>query len=258
MQLSNSLIELPRKGKALIVTDIHGNLTDFEEYMRIWNKLKGRDSHFILTGDYIHSMFTTKDHSIEILDCIKWHYEHTKNFHVLLGNHEWSHISGMAVYKSGINQKREFERLLKHKFGTGWEHQLSLYIDFFKALPLAVRTQNGVFISHAAPAKKISGIRDIIQLKEMGYGRDNEILFELLWNRHPEDYGKRDIKDFLAKVGCEVSVVGHTPVNGYAVIGNQIVLSSSFGLGKKCYMELDLEKDIKDVNDLIVMIRYLD
>ena len=258
MQPTNALIELPRKGKALIVTDIHGDLTDFEKYMSIWNKFKVRkENHIILTGDYIHSMFTAEDNSIAILDSVMWHYKHTNNFHVLLGNHEWSHISGVAVYKSGINQKHEFELLLKHKFGTEWEHQLSIYIDFFKALPLAAKTQNGVFISHAAPVKKISGIEDIIQLKELGYGLTNRNLFDLLWNRHQVDYNKKHIKDFLAKVGCKVSVVGHTPVDGYAVMGNQIVLSSSFGSGKKCYMELDLEKEIKKVDEVIKMIRYL-
>jgi len=146
---------------------------------------------------------------------------------------------------------------VKKQFGSVWEQHLEQYIDFFKKLPLAARTKSSVFISHAAPAKTIRDINDIINITNNGYGMENEILFEMLWNRYPDDYDEEDIDIFLEKVGCKVSVVGHTPVDGYEIIGNQIVFSSSFILGKKCYLELDLEKDITGAGDLLGMIKYL-
>ncbi|ODS35730.1 MAG: hypothetical protein A7316_03360 [Candidatus Altiarchaeales archaeon WOR_SM1_86-2] len=51
MQVRKSLIELPRKGRTLIVTDIHGKLADFEKYMKIGNEFKDKENHLILTGD---------------------------------------------------------------------------------------------------------------------------------------------------------------------------------------------------------------
>lgn len=257
MKIKKSLVELPKKGKALIITDIHGNLADFEKYMKIWRDFKSNDNHLILTGDYIHAMFNAKDDSIKILDSVKWNCGHSKNFHALLGNHEWSHVSGEAVYKAGINQKNEFELQLERKFGIRWNHKLDLYINFFRKLPLAVRTENGVFISHASPGRNIKNIDDIINVTDNGYGINNENLFGLLWNRYSEDYYEEEIDFFLEKLMCKVSVVGHTPFDGYRVVGNQIVLSSSFGLGKKCYIELDLEKEIKEIGDVIKMIKYL-
>ena len=258
MQVKTSLIELPRKGRALIVTDIHGDLADFEKYMEIWNEFKDKNNHLILTGDYIHSMSCEEDDSIKILNSVKWHYEHSNNFHVLLGNHEWSHISSEDVYKAGVNQTLDFESRLEEKLGDGWKDKLNIPVNFFKKLPLAVRTENGVFISHAAPANHITDIEDILNITDNGYGMGNENLFELLWNRYSEDYDERDIDIFLEKVGCKVSIVGHTPVNGYEVIGNQIVLSSFFSAGRKAYMELDLGKEITDVDDVIEVVIYLD
>ena len=41
---------------------------------------------------------------------------------------------------------------------------------------------------------------------------------------------------FLKYLNCEAAIVGHTPVNGVELHGNQLVVSSSFGLRKKKHM----------------------
>lgn len=252
-----SLIELPKKGKALIVTDIHGNLDDFEKYMKIWESFESRDNHLILTGDFIHGVNSWNDNSIGILESLIDYAGREENFHVLLGNHEWSHVSGEDVYKNNINQKKSFDSLVQMRFFNDWEDKLNFYIDFFRKLPLAVKTKNGVFVSHSAPVKNIDSINEIINLKYDGYGIYNRRMYELLWNRYPADYNEYEIDVFLSKVGCKFSVVGHTPVDGYSVVGKQVVLSSSFGLGRKFYMELDLAKEIQGISDLVEMLREL-
>ena len=257
MEIKKSLVELPAKGKALVVTDIHGNFDDFNRYIELWEDFKSEDTHLILNGDYIHGMFNSSDSSIEILDSVMYHCAHSKNFHALLGNHEWSHVSGEPVFKSGADQKKGFELQIEKKFGDIWKSKLDQYIDFFKTLPIAVRTENGVFISHAAPAR-IKNIDSIINATSAGYGINNRILFELLWSRYPEDYNEKDIDVFLGKIGCKFSVVGHTPVEGYEIIGNQLIISSSFLTGRKCYLELDLEKKINGIKDLEGMIKEPD
>ncbi len=68
---NSSLIELPGKGKALIVTDIHGNLDDFNKFMDIWDELEDDINHMVLTGDFIHAMGRENDKSIEILEAVK-------------------------------------------------------------------------------------------------------------------------------------------------------------------------------------------
>ena len=63
---------------------------------------------------------------------------------------------------------------------------------------------------------------------------------------------------FLKHFNCKTSIVGHTPVDGVELIGNQLIVSSSFGLGKKAYLELDLEEEINNGRDLLKMVKYLD
>lgn len=252
---NGSLVELPKKGKALIITDLHGNLEDYDSFMQIWDDFKDNSNQLIITGDFIQNR-GEKDQTVEILESIMYNFENNDNFHVLLGNHEWSIITGSAVFKAGENLSVKFENLLNGKFGDKYQQKLEIYKEFFKKLPIAAKTMNKVFISHAGPPTTVHSINDIINMKNSGYS-DNKQLFEILWNRC-ENYSKDDVNSFLKNVGCNAMIVGHTPVDGTKLVcKNQLIVSSSYSAGKKAYIELDLEKEIKKGKDLLKMVKYL-
>lgn len=251
------LEELPSEGKALIITDIHGNLDDFNHFMQIWENFKNSDNHLVLTGDFIHAMGRENDKSIDILESVKSRWENSENFHVLLGNHEWSTISKKAVYKAGINQTLNFDELLRENFAENYGYKLEEYVQFFKELPIAVKTANGIFISHAGPPRNVKNLHEIVTLTDQGYNGNSKLL-EFLWNRF-DDYTEKDLKSFLKNVDCNAMIVGHTPVDGAKLMyKNQLVVSSSYSKGKKAYVELDLEKRIKGGKDLMKMVKYLE
>lgn len=257
--MSNSngnLVELPKKGKAIVVSDIHGNLKDYNKYIDIWEKYRDETTYFILTGDFIYAMGIKDDKSIEILDSVKDYFENSYNFYPLIGNHEWSTISRVSVYKGSINQSLNFEKLLKERFDDRWEKKLGEYQEFFKELPIAVRTSNKVFISHGGPPRNIKSLDEIINITDKGYF-ENEKLYEILWNRE-EDFTTNDLASFLRVVGCNAMIVGHTPVDGIKLVKEkQIIISSSYTQGKKKYIILDLEKKIRDAKDIIKMVKDL-
>ncbi len=251
-----SLIELPQIGKAMIITDIHGNLDDYNRFMDIWNDFEDENNHLIITGDFIHSISLQNDKSIEIVDDLKHRLKTGDNFHVLLGNHEWSVISNKTIYKAGANLSLNFELLLKERYKKRWKEQIEILSNFFKDLPLAVKTQNKVFISHSGPSKYIKNIYDVINIFNSDY-RENKGLFDLLWNRYGK-YNRKDLETFLENVGSRVMIVGHTPVKGAKLVyNNQLIVSSSYSDGKKAYVELDLEKEIKNGKDVLKMVKYL-
>ncbi|MGB9844967.1 MAG: metallophosphoesterase family protein [Methanothermobacter tenebrarum] len=247
------LIEVGGSENLLVVTDLHGNLRDFKTYLKIWEEDYNRGCPIVFTGDFIHSM-GYEDGSVEILETLRVYYRRYKNFYLLLGNHEWSHITGIDVFKGGINQSLSFERLLNEKFGDHWMEKLESYKRFFKELPFAVKTENKVFISHAGPSRHIKGIDDMINIKENGY--QSPAVYEMLWNRYGS-YLEDDIDEFLKRVECNAMIVGHTPVDGYQIIGNQIILSSSYSAGRKAYINLDLKAKIESAQDLIQMIKFI-
>jgi serine/threonine-protein phosphatase PP1 catalytic subunit len=256
LKTEGSLIQLPRKGKAMVVTDLHGDLNHFNQYLDIWEEFKDNNNHFILTGDFIHGIEPAHDFSVEIVEEVKYHFKHTPNFHVLLGNHEWSHITGRPVYKASHNQKNAFEDLVMDKCGDKWVKKLSEYTSFFATLKIAVKTDNGVFITHAGPSVTVMNLDEVINIIENGYYY-NLRLEEMLWDRYG-DYRLNDMERLLKRLKCKVSLVGHTMVDGYQLIGDkQMILCSSNFMGRSAYLELDLEKEIDNAHDLEDMIRYI-
>lgn len=252
---NKTLLQLPAEGKAMVLTDIHGNREDYQRYMKIWRKFKNKKNHLIITGDYIHG-FGDSDGSVDILESIKWQFEHLPNFHVLLGNHELAHITGINIFKGGYNQKKDFEKLILAKYGPKCQDKIEQYKTFFKKLPIAVKTGNGIFISHAGPSKYIKTLMDVENILNDGY-YDNRNLSGMLWDRYG-DYSLHDVDNFLKAVGCEFSIVGHTPVKGVKKIGEkQLILSSSYGYKPKAYLELELGKKIETLDDLMDMVKYL-
>ncbi|MEA3254967.1 MAG: metallophosphoesterase [Candidatus Altiarchaeota archaeon] len=246
--------ELDSDDKLIVVTDLHGNLNDFRRYLEIWDREGGS---ILFTGDLIHSLNGAGfDGSIEILETAM-EFNTSPRFLILLGNHEWSHIINKCVGKTQVNQSEEFIEALRVRFGDEWMERLNRYVEFFRKLPIALTTGNGVFISHAGPPFNVNSLQDIKDAA--GDGHDGSILRGLLWNRPRKDYLTEDVEDFLKNIGCKAMIVGHTPVNGIEIFGErQLVMSSSFGLGKKAYMVLDSHKEIKDAWDLMKYVRYLD
>lgn len=253
---NGKLVELPNKGKAIVVTDLHGNLKDYKRYLNIWKKCDTDQDHFVLTGDFIHSMDGKEDRSINILESVIDNCKNSDNFHPLLGNHEWSAISSVSVYKGGVNQSQNFELQLKERFHKNWKHKLEEYQNFFKTLPVAVKTMNKIFISHSGPPTNIGDLNEILNINTRGYIGNNK-LYQLLWNRE-EDFTEKDLTNFLTIAGCKAMIVGHTPVDGVKLVYNkQLIVSSSYSIGKKSYVQLDLEKNINDARDVLEMVKYL-
>ena len=244
--MKNRLIKLPKKGRLLIFTDLHGNLEDYEKYLKKWDA-NDPNCYIVISGDFIHSIYK-EDYSIEILEDIIGKYEKHENFFPLLGNHEWIHIINGNLFKANINLRLEFEKLIIEKKGS-LEPYLTKYIEFFKSIPFFIQSENGIFISHAGPSDLIENYEDF-----KAFIRDDEYYSELVLSvlsQRPEiDYNEEDIAYFLDLVKSNLMVVGHTAVNGYAIYGKQIVLSSSFSKGDKYYLDIDLSKSINTMDDL--------
>ena len=264
--MNDKLIELEKRGRLLVVSDLHGNYNDYEAYINLWDS-EDPDFHIVFLGDLIHSPYFN-DKSIEILDDVIEKDKKCSNFHALLGNHEWAHITHADIYKSGENARVEFEHLISYKKGF-IEPIITEYIRFFKTMPYFVKTANGLFISHAGPSKSVKTIEDFNSIFDGDY--NNPILDDFLWNRPTRDiyggrsvfsnnqkYNEGDVFSFLNVIGSNCMVVGHSPVNGYEKLGNQLIISSSFDTDNKVYLDIDLSKDIKHMNHLLDCIRYLD
>ena len=255
--MNNKLIELPDYGRLIVVSDLHGNFKDYKRYLKLWDR-DDSDNHIVFTGDLIHSM-DRSDGSVEIIEDALFKSREYSNYHCLLGNHEWAHIVGQDIYKADKNLIEDFKLLVTHKKGY-LEPSLTNYVNFFKTMPYFLKTANGIFISHAGPSAYISKIEEFNEICFDDY--HSSALHGFLWNRYASGnngYTMDDIDNFLKIVGCNLMVVGHTVVDsGYKIIGNQMILSSSFFTTSKSYLDIDLSKNYHNMDDLIRNVKILE
>ena len=241
------LIELPAKGRALIVTDLHGNIDDFYNYIELWDDFQSKDSHFILCGDFIHAVDSELDNSIQIVNEVMKLTKKYDNFHALMGNHEHATLTDEIVIRGATDMTAKFRNEVQEMFGPQWEEHMDTYKAFFKTLPIAVKTANGVFISHAGPAPCPNpNVSCFVPSR----------FIDFLWNRE-RHFRKSDLNNFLRAEGCQAMIVGHTPVDGIKRLGNQLIVSSGFSKGAKAYVDLDLEKEINGCDDILPMVKWM-
>ena len=253
--MNDKLIELPNHGRLIVVTDLHGNLDDYNYYLNLWDE-SDPDFHIVFCGDMIHGLDEETDGSVEILDDAIAKSKECPNFHTLLGNHEWAHITNKEIYKNQMPLTLGFKNIISYTKGFIEPH-LTNYVKFFKTMPYFARTENGLFISHSGPSDKVRSIEGFNRIFEDDYS--GPILYDFLWNRYNRvtDYTKGDVSRFLDIVGSKVMVVGHCPVESYKVFGKQIIMSSSFATKVKTYLDIDLAMEINDVKDVQKQLKFI-
>lgn len=253
--MRNKLIELPNHGRLIVVTDLHGNLDDYNHYLNLWDE-SDPDFHLVFTGDMIHGLYEDSDGSVQILDDAMVKSREYPNFHTILGNHEWAHITNKEIYKNNQPLLLGFKNVVSYSKGLIEPH-LTNYIKFFRTMPYFVKTANGLFISHSGPSDKVWTAEAFNKVLEDDYY--SPALYDFLWNRYNSlnDYTKDDVNRFLEIVDSKVMVVGHCPVESYKLYGNQIIMSSSFQTKVKTYLDIDLSMEIRDINDVRKQMKFI-
>ena len=204
----------------------------------------------------IHGLDYETDQSVEILDDAIAKSKEFSNFHTLLGNHEWAHITNTEIYKNNQPLLLGFKNLISYKKGFIEPH-LTRYIRFFKTMPYFAKTANGLFISHSGPSFKVKSVNGFYKIFASDYS--SPILYDFLWNRYTNmtDYIRSDVDRFLEIMDLKAMIVGHCPVESYEVFSNQIIMSSSFNTKVKTYLDMDLSKEIEDIKDVQKQLKFI-
>ena len=141
------------KGRLLATGDQHDNpdhLRKVVEYSRI---LRDPEAHLVLQ-ELIHGE--------RLLDGVDLSYrmlvkvaalviEHPGRVHVLLANHELAQMAGHSVSKGGGCMTTLFDEGLDRVFGSESQLVVDAIATFVRAMPLAARTDHGVFCAHSLP-----------------------------------------------------------------------------------------------------------
>jgi hypothetical protein len=170
----NRIVQLPKKGEAVFVGDIHG---DFEAIVSIVKQVQfleameeKKDMFLVLLGDY-----GGRGEKIlqAINEIITLKLSFPDNVILLRGNHE---ELGVALFDGTYNN------FASHYGIERSEELLDLYCDVMSCLPVVAITENGIIGVHGGiPSSKIKSIDVLNDEDGRTYAR------EMTWNDPSED-----------------------------------------------------------------------
>ena len=249
--LSGFIVELPNEGEVLITGDLHGHRGNFQRIVEIADLPRYHQRHLVLQ-ELVHDLATGSEvcRSYRLVETVaRLKARFPSQVHVLLGNHEFSELLSLEIGKQGRELTVAFDDGGRAAYGDRWQEVKDGYRRFWETSPLAVRTQNRLFVSHSTP--RMEKIGDL-SLDYLRHATPSDILerngpvFSMLWGR---DYRPRAAEEFAQRVDADILIVGHTPCEDgvLAPNGRHVVLDCKDFDGRYLLLPLDRPLTQQDV-----------
>jgi len=258
-----NIVCLPNVGDALIVGDLHGDTENFQRVTE-WAALHRNKDRYLVLQELIHGGPLDAhggEQSYRLLEAVadlKCRYK--QQVHMVLSNHDLCEILGSTITKAGRNVSATFWRGIENAYGEAWPEVHGAYRRFLSALPLAVRTPNGVFVSHSTPQNDAMENFDF-GIFDRPLTMDDYLpggsIHALVWGRNHD----QEAADWFAKtVKAEVLVTGHQPsMPGIKTpTSRHIILTSDGPLGRFLRVRLNVQVPHHVLVRQVTKIRSLD
>jgi len=214
LRMTGHMAYIPKGGNAIVVGDLHGDESCLVKILKETNFVervkKGEKLTLVALGDYI-------DRGPQQVEVVNLLLELKRNFRdnvvMLRGDHE---IQPSSENSPGAKSFLE-ENIKKYNdFNGGMYRQ---YFEVFGMLPLAAKTENGIFFFHG-------GVSDKINEANIAYG-GSEIEKDIVWNDGRENvdgmaentnrgigrfFGPSVYKRALGRMSCKIGINGHEPL----------------------------------------------
>jgi len=199
---------LPRKGTLLATGDIHDYPGHLEAIMMLADLDAGGDRHVTL-HELIHGerLVNRMDLSyrmlLKVADLVT---AYPGQVHALLANHEIAQCFRMRVSKGAGDQVQMFDDGLDFVFGDDAQVVADAISAFIRAMPLALRCDNGLFLSHSVPADVFDAAGLDRELDDADYAPPGGIAWRFTWGRVHTPTHVDAVRESL---GAKLLVLGH-------------------------------------------------
>src|SRR5947209_6456337 len=233
------LVLLQEAGDVFAVGDLHGNVENFRQALQKAELQKNPNRHLVLQqlihGPHRYPAGGDKSHQlVDLLAALKCQFP--RQVHMLLGNHELSQWTGHAIAKVETDLNASFREGVGTAYGSHAPDIYSAYLELFAVIPVAVRTDNRVFISHSLPSESKLAAFDPAKLEWDVHGeedlRPGGIVHNLVWGR---DTRAETAAAFLHKVAADWLITGHIPCErGFEAPNDRQLILDALG-SPACY-----------------------
>src|SRR3972149_2268979 len=150
----SNLICLPSEGSLVISGDIHGNRRNFEKIVAFADLANNPDRHIVLQ-EIIHGG-PEDPHggclSYKLLfDVVRYKLDFFDRVHIIMSNHATTFINDGKVLKDGKEMSRPMRSAIEREFKNDSCEIISAMKQFLFSMPLAVRCDTRIWVSHSLP-----------------------------------------------------------------------------------------------------------
>ena len=213
---SGGIITLARATEVMVVGDLHGNFSAFKQVLAL-SALDRHHGRHLVFQELIHGPFMYPDDKgdrshqlLDVFTALKCQYP--DRVHHILGNHELSELTGRSIGKDGEGLNAKFRRGIDTAYGASAGEIHESYKALFEALPLAIRTENRVYVCHTLPDMADLDTLDLDLLKANSWPEQamkrRGTIYALTWGR---DTAPETADRFAAMVDADYFVTGHQP-----------------------------------------------
>jgi hypothetical protein len=227
---AGSCLRLPRRGRLVVTGDLHDNPIHFER-IQAFAHLDRPDHHLIL-HELIHGdrLVNGVDLSYRILVRVAMLVlEHPDRVHPVLANHELAQAFRQSVSKGAGDNVALFDAGVEWAFGDDAVQVEDAIARFVRAMPLALRCENGSLVAHSLPGphamKRFDpGVLDR-ELHDGDYLPNAGAAWLMVWGRGQT---REQLEELAARWNVRMFFTGHShvPTGIEAAHPMQVILNS--------------------------------
>lgn len=241
---------LPRRGALLATGDVHDYPGHLEAIMMIADLDAGPDRHVtlheLIHGDrLVNRMDLSYRTLLRVADLV---LAYPGQVHPLLANHEIAQCFRMRVSKGAGDQVQMFDEGLDFVFGDDSQTVADAVNAFIRAMPLALRCDNGLFLAHSVPAEPFDAADLERELSDADYASPRGIAWRFTWGRV---HAPAHVEAVRAALGASLLVLGHVKADMGAAspAPGLLILNSDHEHG--AVVPFDLAADAPSANDAV-------
>lgn len=247
-----STVHLPPFGRLLATGDVHDYPGHLDAIVRLAELDESANNHVML-HELIHgeSLVDGMDLSYRNLAMVaEFVRRYPTQVHPMLANHELAQCHRMSVSKGGGDQVAMFDDGLDYVFNDRAEEVATAIREFILAMPLVVRSDNGLWCAHSIPGRMDfdDGAFDR-PLQQEDYQSPAGTAWCVVWGRL---HDHAHVCALLERFHAKLMVVGHC----HAEMGIEspapglLVINSDHARGAVVY--IGLEHTLPTVDDLVL------
>ncbi len=252
---SGCVHRLPATGRLVVAGDLHDNPAHLQK-ITAFARLDASPTHHLILQELIHGdrLVNGVDLSYRVVtrvaDLVN---RYPGQVHPLLANHELCQMLGIGVSKGYGDGTALFNDGLDFVFGEDGSAVAQSLASFFLAMPLAVRSESGLWCSHSIPSPETTDRFDHTvferELAPSDYEAPRGPAYLMVWGR-----GQRaeQVDRLAAAWGVRLFCLGHamSESGAHAVTPRMAVLNSDHERGRVA--EIDLAAIPGDAEELVL------